>query len=256
MIIYEQPLNEKIRLFMRLEHMFNRFDHYVSEPSKTNSQTAIELLLELHEMSSRLDVKSAILKIIDHQTTVIKSYHGVDDVVEDKKSSIIDILEEKTKELYSFHGQFGQYLKHHSFLNFVKQRLSVSGGLNTFDAPIFNLWINQPVEMRSEQLQEWIKPYKKSREAITLVMDLIRKSAESVEYLAEDGFYQSTLRAGNNAKNYQLLRVHIPSSYSYYPEVSAGTQRFSIRFVSVDDLAERGKQVRDDVTFSLSICGF
>ncbi len=256
MIVYEQPLNEKIRLFMRLEHMFARFDHYVAEPSITNSQTAIELLLELHEMSSRLDVKSAILKIIDHQTTVIKGFHDEDDVVEEKKNSIIEILEEKTKELYSFHGQFGQYMKNHSFLNFVKQRLSVSGGLNAFDAPIFNLWINQPVEMRTEQLKSWIEPYQKSREAVQLVMELIRKSAEKVEHVAEDGFFQSTLRTGVKAKNYQLLRVHIPSSYSYYPEISAGTQRFSIRFVSIDDLAERGKQVQDDVSFSLSICGF
>ncbi len=256
MIIYEQPLNEKIRLFMRLEHMFDRFDHYVAEPSEINSQTAIELLLELHEMSSRLDVKSAILKIIDHQTTVIKSFHGNDEIVEDQKNSIITILEEKTKELYSFHGQFGQYMKHHSFLNFVKQRLSVSGGLNAFDAPIFNLWLNQPAEMRTEQLNLWIEPYQKSREAIKLVMELIRKSADQHEHVAEDGFYQSTLRTGVNSKNYQLLRVHLPKSYSYYPEISAGTQRFSIRFVNVEDLAERGKQVQDDVSFSLSICGF
>ncbi len=241
---------------MRLEHMFDRFDYYVSEPSATNSQTAIELLLELHEMSSRLDVKSAILKIIDHQTMVIKGFHDEDDVVEEKKNSIIEVLEEKTKELYSFHGQFGQYMKNHSFLNFVKQRLSVSGGLNAFDAPIFNLWLNQPVEMRTEQLKSWIEPYQKSREAIKLVMKLIRKSAEQVEHVAEDGFFQSTLRTGAKAKNYQLLRVHLPSSYSYYPEISAGTQRFSIRFVSIDDLAERGKQVQDDVSFSLSICGF
>ncbi len=256
MIIYEQPLNEKIRLFMRLEHMFERFDHYVSDPSDINSQTAIELLLELHEMSSRLDVKSAILKIIDHQTMVIKNFNGENDEVEDKKNSIIKVLEEKTKELYSFHGQFGQFMKSHSFLNFVKQRLSVSGGLNTFDAPIFNLWINQPAEVRTEQLKLWVEPYQKSREAITLVMDLIRKSAEEVQYVAEDGFYQASLRSGPQAKNYQLLRVHIPSSFSYYPEISAGTQRFSIRFVSIDDLAERGKQVQDDVTFLLSICGF
>ena len=256
MIIYEQPLNEKIRLFMRLEHMFNRFDYYVAEPSEVNSQTALELLLELHEMSSRLDVKSAILKIIDHQTSVIKKYHGEDDVMEEQRNSIIEILEERTKELYSFHGQFGQHMKSHSFLNLVKQRLGISGGLNGFDAPLFNSWINQPGDMRTEQLQSWIEPYRKSHEAIRLVMDLIRKSAEKEECVANDGFYQSTLRVGSQAKNYQLLRVYLHNSCPYYPEISAGRQRFSIRYVSIEDLSERGSQVRDDVTFSISICGF
>ena len=256
MIIYEQPLNEKIRLFMRLEHMFDRFDYYVSKQSEISSQTAIELLLELHEMSSRLDVKSAILKIIDHQTTVIRRYHGESDVMEEQKNSIIEILEEKTKELYSFHGQFGQHMKSHSFLNLVKQRLSISGGLNAFDAPLFNSWIKQPSDMRTEQLQSWIEPYRKSHEAIKLVMDLIRKSAEKEECIATDGFYQSTLRVGSQAKNYQLLRVYLQNSCTYYPEISAGRQRFSIRYVSIEDLAERGAQIRDDVAFSISICGF
>lgn len=255
MIIYEQPLNEKIRLFMRLEQMFDRFDYYISNPSEENSQTAIELLLELHEMSSRLDVKSAILKIIDHQATVIKGYQG-DDVAEEKRNSIVSVLEEKTQELYGFHGKFGQHMNQHHFLNFVKQRLTVTGGLNGFDAPIFNLWIKQPVETRTEQLLEWVKPYVKSREAIKLVMDIIRQSAEEVESVAKNGFYQSTLSERNKSKNFQLLRVHIPASYSYYPEISAGRQRFSVRFVAVGDLSQRSKQVQDDVAFSLSVCGF
>lgn len=255
MIIYEQPLNEKIRLFMRLEQMFKRFDFYISNPSQENSQTAIELLLLLHEMSSRLDVKSAILKIIDHQATMIKSYHG-DEVVEEKKDSIVSILEEKTKELYGFHGKFGQHMNQHFFLNFVKQRLTVTGGLNGFDAPIFNLWINQPEETRTEQLMEWAQPYEQSREAINLVMDIIRKSADTVECVAENGFYQSTLSERNKTKNFQLLRVHIPPSYTCYPEISAGRQRFSVRFVDVDDLSQRSKQVQDDVPFALNICGF
>ncbi len=257
MITYEQPLNEKIRLFMRLEHMFERFDYYISNPSRENSQTAIELLLEIHEMSSRLDVKSAILKIIDHQATVIKNYHGeVDDVAEAQKNTIVSVLEEKTKELYGFHGKFGQHMNQHYFLNFVKQRLSVSGGLNGFDAPIFNLWINQPVETRTEQLLEWVEPYEKSREAIVLVMDIIRKSTEEVESIAKNGFYQATLSERNKNKDFQLLRVHIPNSYSCYPEISAGRQRFSVRFVAVEALETRSKQVQDDVPFSLSICGF
>ena len=241
---------------MRLEYMFDRFDYYVAEPSKINSQSALELLLELHDMSSRLDVKSAILKIIDHQTSVIKGYRGEDDAIEEQKNSIIEILEEKTKELYSFHGQFGQHMKSHNYLNLIKQRLSISGGLNAFDAPLFNSWINQPSGMRTEQLQSWIEPYRKSHEAIQLVMQLIRKSAEKEECVAKDGFYQSTLRAGSRAKNYQLLRVYLPNSFAYYPEISAGRQRFSIRFVSIEDWAERGSQVRDDVKFSISICGF
>lgn len=250
MVIYEQPLNEKIRLFMRLEHMFDRFDYFINKDSKQSSQSALELLLDLHDMSSRIDIKSAILKLIDHQTMALR------DVPEDDETrSILDSLAETSEQLYNFHGQFGQYMKHHNFLNFVKQRLSISGGLNDFEAPIFSLWISQSVDIRREQLLSWVEPFTKSQAAIKLVMQLIRESADQSEHTAEDGFFQSTLR-DTHKKHHQLLRIHIPNSYSFYPEVSAGKQRFSIRFVSIDDLAERGSQVREDVNFKLSICGF
>ena len=254
MIIYEQPLNERVRLFLRLENLFQRIDYYMSDPSKENTQTALELLLELHEMSSRLDVKSAILKIIDHQTSVIRG-GVVSDVDLTEQEAILDSLEEKTRELYSYRGQLGQHMKNNGFLNLIKQRMTVSGGVNGFDVPIFHHWINQPSETRSEALAEWVEPYKKSREAIDIVMGLIRKSVGSEELIAEDGFYQSKV-SGGGRRVYQLLRVHLAKSAPFYPEISAGKQRFSIRFVSAESLEIRGKQVLEDVPFSLSMCGF
>ena len=250
MVIYEQPLNEKIRLFMRLEHMFDRFNYFINEDSIQSSQSALELLLDLHDMSSRIDIKSAILKLIDHQTMTLRE-------VSDEKETrlVLDELAQASEELYNFHGQFSQYMKDHNFLNFVKQRLNISGGLNKFEAPLFSLWINQPTDIRREQLQNWVKPFMKSQDAIILVMKLIRNSAEQSECVADDGFFQSTLR-DTHKKYHQLLRIHIPHSYSFYPEVSAGKQRFSIRFVSIDDLSERGNQVREDVNFTLNVCGF
>lgn len=238
---------------MRLEHMFDRFNYFFEKDSKQSSQSALELLLDLHDMSSRIDIKSAILKLIDHQTMTLRDTANTES--SDETRLILENLAEASDELYNFHGQFGQYMKHHNFLNFVKQRLSISGGLNCFEAPVFSLWVSQSIDIRREQLESWVKPFSKSQEAIKLVMKLIRGSAKPSECVASDGFYQATLR-DTHKKHHQLLRIHIPHSYSFYPEVSAGKQRFSIRFVSIDDLAERGQQVREDVNFSLSICGF
>lgn len=131
MIIYEQPLDERIRLFLRMENLFQRFDYYIDSPSQGNTQTALELLLELNELSSRVDVKSAILKIIDHQTTAIRTDDGASVMMDTSEQEVIlKVLSEKTKELYSLRGQLGQHMKNNGFLNLIKQRMSVSGGVN------------------------------------------------------------------------------------------------------------------------------
>lgn len=255
MIIYEQPLDEKIRLFLRMENLFQRFDYYIDSPSQSNTQTALELLLELNELSSRVDVKSAILKIIDHQSTAIRATSSTELLMDSSEREVIlKVLSGKTKDLYHLRGQLGQHMKHNGFLNLIKQRMSVSGGVNGFDVPIFHHWMNQPAETRAESLQEWMQPYQRSRETIDIAMGLIRNSAELEDHVAADGFYQSTLTGGG--KIYQLLRVTLARSSSYYPEISAGKQRFSIRFVSAEMQEGRGKQVIEDIPFKLNMCGF
>ncbi|HHC75008.1 MAG TPA: cell division protein ZapD, partial [Thiothrix sp.] len=57
-------------------------------------------------------------------------------------------------------------------------------------------------------------------------------------------------------KAYQLLRIEIPEDVDFYPEISAGRQRFSVRFVSIHDMEERGKQVIEDINFKLTLCSF
>jgi cell division protein ZapD len=57
-------------------------------------------------------------------------------------------------------------------------------------------------------------------------------------------------------KAYQLLQLELPANKNFYPEISSGKQRFSLRFVEVDMLSERGKQLPEDVTFRLKLCAF
>lgn len=253
MITYEQPLNEKIRLFFRLEALFSRFDEYLEQETTLGSHTALISLLELHDMTSRLDVKSAILKIIDHQSNAIRLYEENTDVDAEQLSKIVTMLEDMTRELYSYHGQLGQHLKANYFLNTIRQRMNIAGGVNGYDVPLFNLWLSQPYVKRKKQLNEWAQPYNHSREAITVVMNLIRNSARAEQVVAENGFYQSSM---DGIKNAQMIRIELPDGSKLYPEVSAGKQRFSIRFVQADTFVERAQQIRRDVEFNLVVCGF
>ncbi len=55
---------------------------------------------------------------------------------------------------------------------------------------------------------------------------------------------------------YQLLQVQLPEGATLYPEISAGKQRFSLRFVELGLLDERGKQSAENVSFHLKLCAF
>lgn len=251
MAVYEHPLNEKIRLFSRLEFLIHRFNFYMQNPKPENCHSALMVLLELYNLSSRLDVKSATLNVLDWQTQALHRMTELDEVDREKLQAILDKLDTKAERLHEFRGQLGQHLKGHSFLNMLKQRSMIAGGVNCFDVPIFNFWYTRPEAERVADLEEWVGPFLIAYDAISIVLELVRHSGSQVNQVARDGFYQSTL---NGSREYQLLRIELPDDACYFPEVSAGKQRFSIRFVSAGDLDERSKQIVEDIEFSLALC--
>jgi cell division protein ZapD len=253
MPVYEHPLNEKIRLFLRLTHLMTRFNHHIDEPKPENCQAAVMVLLELYNLSSRLDVKSATLNILDWQAQAIQQSKYFEDTDKLRIENLIEKLAKKSKQLYSFNGQLGQHLKSHNFLNILKQRANIAGGINELDIPLLNYWLCSPEKNRVADLNEWAQPYTVAYEAIQLIMELIYESAETQEIVAESGFYQATLSADNE---YQILSISLPDNATFYPEVSAGKQRFSIRFVDAESLESKGKQIFDNVKFDLTLYSF
>ncbi|PWQ92372.1 cell division protein ZapD [Leucothrix pacifica] len=251
MAVYEHPLNEKIRLFSRLEFLIHRFNFYMENPKPENCQSALMVLLELYNLSSRLDVKSATLNVLDWQTQALQRMAELEEADKEKLQEILDKLDSRAKRLHEFRGQLGQHLKGHSFLNMLKQRSMIAGGVNGFDVPVFNYWYTRSEADRVADLKGWVEPFLIAHDAISVVLELVRHSGNQVNQVARDGFYQATL---NGNREYQLLRIELPDNVHYFPEVSAGKQRFSVRFVNADTLEERSKQIVEDIEFSLTLC--
>lgn len=255
MISYEQPLNEKIRLFMRLELLMKRFQYHIAStsPRPEDMAAALHLLLDLYSLSARLDVKSEILKEIDRLGQSSRLLLRQEDADVERLDGVLEKLNYHSDVLYNQRGQLGQHLKNHMFFNNLRQRSSLPGGLNGFDIPLFQHWLEKDVVACLDDLNEWIAPYVTADAAARDILGVIREFGVKQQETGKDGFYQSTLEL---RKPYQMMRVELADNVDYYPEISAGKQRFTLRFVKADMLAERGKQVREDVDFTLVLCAF
>lgn len=238
---------------MRLTFLMERFNQHLDEPTPENCQAAIMVLLELYNLSSRLDVKNAALHVLDFQTQAVRNAENMEGVDSARATRMLEKLEEKSKRLYSFRGQLGQHLKIHNFLNILKQRATIAGGINRMDIPLFNYWLSLPEKKKITDLRGWAKPYDIAFEAIQLLMELIYSGPQAKMIVAKGGFFQATL---GTSRDYQILQIELPDKSTYYPEISAGKQRFSIRFVDSSILEEKGKQIIKDVPFKLTLYSF
>ncbi len=61
MIIYEYPFNELVRNMLRLEYLFDRFNHFARSDDPVLHLNALTTLFELGDISARGDIKSLLL---------------------------------------------------------------------------------------------------------------------------------------------------------------------------------------------------
>jgi len=250
-IIYEQPLNERMRSFLRLEYLFRQVDYSLNGTSLWNSRAALEGVIEIHNLVGRSDLKTEILKELERHTQNLTQLMENPQVDHQRLDHILLALDSLNQQIFSDNQPFGFELKQNELINTIRQRITVPGGTCEMDLPVYHFWLQQTAEKRIEDLNEWMSGFSMLRQAIDLVLRLIRESAVAREQMAEEGFYQRNMDASNPC---QLLRIGLSADCPYYPEISAGKHRFTIRIMQQNDHYERPKQISDNVAFDLYCC--
>ena len=250
-ILFEQPLNERIRTFLRLEFLFKRVDNALKGQSEMHNRDALDAMLSMLSVFERGDMKQELMKEIERligNLTALENAPGVDKAALD---SLLSDLDHSLDALHLQKSGIGQSLRDNEFLYGIRQRSSIPGGTCDFDLPAYHFWLQHTAaETRAEQLQSWLNEFFSVRNAVDMALRLIRGSVGFRDEVAKEGFFQRSLDA---SQPYQLIRVEIPREVSYFPEVSGGKHRFTVRFMQFD-ISQRPQQTFEEVPFRLSCC--
>ena len=252
LIIYEHPLNERIRTFLRLEHLFLQIDHFSPLVDAWSNRAAINGLLDIISIFSRSDLKTEILKELERHTGNLERIRRQPGINMQALGQILDELEKAINQVYRLDGQIAQRLRSNEFLTTIMQRNSIPGGSCNFDLPQYHHWLNQPHEIRRNQMDVWLQELSPVREAVILLLNLVRGSTVPSREQAHKGFFQKTLNGSSPA---QMVRVGLPQESPLFVEISGNKHRFSIRFLESVDTG-RPTQTTHDVDFQLTSCIF
>jgi len=249
--VFEHPLNERMRAFLRLSDLFARAQHFLAGSSELDSQCAVLALLELAELTGRVDIKRELMKELERQSANLTRLAQTPDVDTRKLAQILEQQKTLIRRLRAASGPIGAAIKTNEFLLAIQQRGRIPGGLCEFDLPMFHHWLRQPLEDRRDIVRAWLMPFAVVQEGIELILDLVRKSAAPTTMVAEGGFYQQAL---DPSLPFQLIRVTLPDDAACFPEISAGKQRFTIRFLELNLDDGRTSQSTEDIAFGLACC--
>jgi cell division protein ZapD len=248
--VFEHPLNEKCRTWLRLSHLFEQFDFHRPHAAEWHARAAMSALLDVANVLSRADIKSELLKELDRYLTSLSRMADSPGVDVDRLQQILGHLQQAVDQVHGVSGQLGQALRGNDFLNSIVQRSSIAGGSFDFDLPQYHYWLQMPVDDRRAQLDAWYREIHMVQDAVDLLLNLIRGSAMAEAAMAEGGFFQRSLSGNTSA---QLVRVAVDAGDGVYAEISGGKHRFSIRFLDCNDW-QHPAQVERDVPFGLTVC--
>jgi cell division protein ZapD len=246
-ITYEQPLNELIRVLLRLEYLFNQLDHQIDDDSILGSRNTVSSIINLLHLLDRPDLKAKLAKELGHHASNLMRLENTPQIDQDKLQQLLQQLDELIRCFIDSNGKIAQNLREVELLNSLRLHLSTAGGGCSFDIPIFHFWLQQPKDYRQQIFKNWLTEFESVRTAANLILQLIREGSKSQQKTADHGFYQELL---DPQLNLRLLRVTIPHGISAYPEISVGRHFLSIRFYA-PSVKDRPTQYPNNISFWL-----
>jgi cell division protein ZapD len=249
LILYEYPLNERIRTLLRLEDLFERFDHFAVQPGPLEHHVALTTLFEILEVASRADLKSDLLQELERQRQTLMAYRDNPNVSHEALNAVLAEVDHAAHLLSGAAGKTGQHLRDNEWLMSIRSRSIIAGGTCEFDLPSYHAWLQRPAEVRLRDVAGWAAPFRPLRDSLVIVLRLLRESAQRSVVSTHQGSYQQAL----GGKGFQMVQIRVDPATGAIPEISANKYMLWIRFTSQGgDL--RPKPFEGNVEFELSLC--
>jgi cell division protein ZapD len=145
LILYEYPLNERIRTLLRLEDLFTRLDYFIPREHPLEHHVALTTLFDILDVAARADLKSDLLQELDRQRQTLTQYRNNPAVALNTLDQILQRIEDLPGPALSAHDRQDRPAP-------ARQRMADEhpqprdhrGGACEFDLPSYHAWQHRP----------------------------------------------------------------------------------------------------------------
>lgn len=249
--LFEHPLNERMRSFLRVESVISETRERMSREEPVFSRAALMSLLELAALTERGELKREILSELERQRIVLGQLRDSSQIDERRLATALSALEKEQHRVEALPERLGQALRTNEFLTTVRSRATIPGGTCSFDLPSLHCWLMRDANERRRDLSHWLEEMEPVASALQVMLGHTRDAAVPERAVAQGGIYEYVPPAENPPV---LLRIRIDGNDRLFPQVSAGRHRITIQFQRWSGADNRAEVIRRDVPFTLSLC--
>lgn len=250
LLLYEFPCNEKIRTYLRLESLFRRYDWFCEQESAIAHQAGISALFDLLDATARSDLRHELIQELERRRQRLNAIAAGSESWDDVRDTLVEISNAISAVADSV-GRTTQRVRENQWLQVIRTRQSIAGGTCEFDLPQLHLWMNMAPEVRREELRGYVSTLAPIRQAVSLLLRMLRDSSRVQSLTAENGTYQFSM---NRTQNCALAQLWLPSDCTVVPEVSANKYMLWIRFSRPDENHKLHLVRTEAIGFRLGLC--
>ena len=252
-ILYEYPLREATRLFLRLEVLDQQLRHAGGPGGPEQNRIAAHAVLSALDLVFLEDLHAHLLQQIHHLQRNYEILRAREDIEQEGLKAILSELEEFRKELGQLKASDVRTLRFDPLLSALRQRDSVTDAAMAVDLPMYQWWLQMDDQRRRGDIERWTASFQPLLDANRRFLALLRERGEYHDCAASRGGFTASITLGHEL---WMVRLALPAEIPCFPQVSGSSDssKIHVRFFKTPNGKEGLEGYQRDFTFLLAVC--
>jgi cell division protein ZapD len=251
-IIYEQPVAENIRNFLKCEYLFEKFNSALLQEDLWGVKSSISTLLEMSDFIMRINLKVELLKDLEKCMLYFNNLTKNNDVDAIVLDDFISKIEEAINMLNNINGNPSKLIVDNDFLMQINNKIHIPAGDNFFDMPSYLNFLSSSKSSILEHINMWYEPFSPLILASKLILNARRDTTDFVPYTSSKSYFEKKL---DKSSRVDLVRIKLLKKDNLYPVISVNRQNINVIFKTSYGKNKLSKPIIENNEFSLSLSG-
>jgi len=244
--LYEFPLCEKVRNYLRLEQLFAQLKEAKNASSENHYLHFFEVFFNVVDMVDRLDLRTDFLRDIDAQERKLLHWSRHPDINSSALETALHDLHTIGSNIKQ-NKKLGASLREERFLGTIRQRFSTPGGVTSFDLPSLFCWLKQDNASKQLAMDKWLSHLNIVEDSLEMLLLFLRQKSSFHTITSKSGYHQGTAE-----DKVEMVRIQCDSGI--FPVVSGSRNRFAIKFMKLNTEIGTSEAVTNTIEFKLACC--
>ena len=173
-IIYEQPVTENVRNFLKCEYLFEKFNSALQQHDIWSVKSSVSTLIEISDFIFRINLKVELLKELEKNILFLNYLYENNSIHISMHDEYITKTKNCVEVLNNIIESPSKSIIDNDFLMQIKSKLHIPAGDNFFDMPAYLNFLSSNKSFIIDSINQWYLPFKPFFSSSKLLLDTKR----------------------------------------------------------------------------------